>query len=200
MLPCYWSEKPHMCVNQLLTGEVLSSQAWKHRFPSSKDFRSELSFLLLKAGSSLQKPEMMPTLSRQFHCGSPSASAAVNCWQPIQWLKWLLNEHKPPCIGLLPLSLSACSPWQSASATGVAQRNAKAQLTFKPLSAGRHLSPLKHPWISTRAECPSSAKWLAVISLDLREAFCINPDCATSALCIKRFLFSRAANLVLFHS
>lgn len=32
----------------------------------------------------------------------------------------------------------------------------------------------------------SSAKQLAMISLDLRKAFCINPHCATSALWIKR--------------
>jgi len=40
--------------------------------------------------------------------------------------------------------------------------------------------------MSTAAESPWSAKRLAMISLDLREAFCINPGCATSALWIKR--------------
>lgn len=48
------------------------------------------------------------------------------------------------------------------------------------------LVPLKHAWISTRVKHPSSAKQLAIISLDSREVFCINLDCATSALWIKR--------------
>lgn len=91
-----------------------------------------------------------------------------------------------PIFGLPSLSLTPRSPWQSGSATRGAQRNSESQLTFKHFSTGWHLCPLTHPWITTGAPCPSSAKWLAMISLDLREAFYINPDCATAALWIKR--------------
>lgn len=93
----------------------------------------------------------------------------MNCWQRVRWLKWLKSPH----FGLLPLALIPGAPWQGSSAPRVAQGNYKAQVTF--FSTGRHLCPLKHP-----------AEWLAVIFLDLREALCVSPNCATPALWTNR--------------
>lgn len=91
-----------------------------------------------------------------------------------------------PTLAFLASPLVHTALGRASSAIRVAQRNSKAQLAFMHFSTGWHLWPLKHPWISSGAECLSSAKRLAIMSLDFREAFCINPDCATSALWIKR--------------
>lgn len=74
--------------------------------------------------------------------GHPSISVSLN-W----WLKWLLNEHKPPCFGLLLLSLSPCSSRQGGLAVRVAPRNANTSLSSEHSSAGQNLSSLKSPWM-----------------------------------------------------
>lgn len=86
----------------------------------------------------------------------------------------------------LPILAFFPSPLLQVPLGRVAQQQEWHRETRSTLSTGWHLCPLKHLWISTGAECLSSAKRLAMVSLDLREAFCINPDCVTSAPWIKR--------------
>lgn len=99
---------------------------------------------------------------QRHHSGHPSISVSLN-W----WLKWLLNKHKPPCFGLLPLSLTPCSPQQGGLAARVAQRNTNTPLSSEHSSSGQNLCSVKSPWMRTGTESlslPNYFQWFLWIS------------------------------------
>lgn len=99
---------------------------------------------------------------QRHHSGHPSISVSLN-W----WFKWLLDKHKPPCFGLLPLSLTPCSPQQGGLAARVAQRNTNTPLSSEHSSSGQNLCSVKSPWMRTGTESlslPNYFQWFLWIS------------------------------------